>query len=702
MMIVYWGKKSDPGFFCPNRNASGKSQMNTTMSNPLSTTDDEYLLSAWTQRRDQTAFRALVEKYGGLVYGTVHRKSGRSDWAEDVVQEVFIVFARRAPQLKGTGELAGWLHQTALNKTLHRMRAESRHDTHMKKVAAHVSEAHVPAHSDEEWSAIRPVLDEAIASLDEQDRQVILCHYFQHKTFAEVAGITGLTHEAVRKRAQRVLVKLSDKLRRKTGRPVQATVAGILTSAGSQAAPAGLAAKTYMAALAAAGASTGAGTLGAISLFSIITMKTSTLTFLALSVAAAGGLTCGFWPRENQKPLKQTALVPASASVRFLSNAPPTGLSPHGSPVAGAAGNEVGKRSGISSGPRKPVPEHMRSYDEIMPLFEKYKDSIPEELHPAMGHLLMFRKNDPADPSFIEKCRKEMATWMASKIEPVTVDKDRLATFLERADKEIAGPMKGFAALKGVTSPGPPGREENYVDVSRQMKEGKLTADQITKLRQASPDDPLWKVYEARLAAKANDPTLALKLANEIVKGGQFADPALAMTRAAEWFVRTTEGISASEAYRRVQRSVPPAADSISELASDLTKAAQHETDPDAQFRIRAAAAGLINLNTEHDDPGVRMNAAMLEQEMVQSLTDEQLRLIYAMPPDQVRLSQKEQARAAADMKNLRDNIYKTSDAAEIAQYEAWRAEYGDYRALEMTAGRRADPLSLGGIPASR
>lgn len=164
--------------------------------------DDEWL-NAWVRRRDHAAFRALVGKYTGLVYGTALRKLGRTDWAEEVVQEVFIVFARQSAGLRGAGGLASWLHRAAAFKSAARLRAEIRHRRRMGKLAAMAPEPEAGAEacgtvSERDWALLRPLLDEAVASLPERDRRVILLHYFDRKTYPEVAALTGDSHEAPR------------------------------------------------------------------------------------------------------------------------------------------------------------------------------------------------------------------------------------------------------------------------------------------------------------------------------------------------------------------------------------------------------------------------------------------------------------------------------------------------------------------------
>ena len=73
--------------------------------------DAEGLLAEFKQTGSETAFHALVERFGGLVFSTALRQlNGDSHLAEDVVQKVFADLAQKASQLRPDGGLGGWLH----------------------------------------------------------------------------------------------------------------------------------------------------------------------------------------------------------------------------------------------------------------------------------------------------------------------------------------------------------------------------------------------------------------------------------------------------------------------------------------------------------------------------------------------------------------------------------------------------------------
>jgi uncharacterized protein (TIGR03435 family) len=74
---------------------------------------------------------------------------------------------------------------------------------------------HQRATPDPLWEQISPHLDEALMRLAEKDRQAVVLHFFEKKTFAEAGLLLGTTEEGVRKRTHRAVEKLRQHLSRR-------------------------------------------------------------------------------------------------------------------------------------------------------------------------------------------------------------------------------------------------------------------------------------------------------------------------------------------------------------------------------------------------------------------------------------------------------------------------------------------------------
>jgi RNA polymerase sigma factor (sigma-70 family) len=193
---------------------------------PMLDDDDATLLHAWTERRSEEAFRQLVERYAGLVYGTARRRCGCGELAAEAAQDVFVKLAQRAGSLRRTEALAGWLHTAAVRAATDRMRKESKYRNYMKRFLEESTVlAEEGAHDEQTWKEALPHLDEAIRRLSEPERGILLARYSQGESVAAAGKRFGLSAAAAQKRGERALEKLAGFLKRR-GVTLSATLLG--------------------------------------------------------------------------------------------------------------------------------------------------------------------------------------------------------------------------------------------------------------------------------------------------------------------------------------------------------------------------------------------------------------------------------------------------------------------------------------------
>jgi len=252
-----------------------------TMSGP-----DNSLIAEFNARRSEDAFAALVRQHVSLVFATAMRQVGDAGAAEEITQNVFVALAQAAGKLGSHPTIAGWLHQTALNKSREWLRSELRRRKR-EQVAFNLELA--GAEGDSVWSSLVPLLDEALLKLRESDRQAVILHFMEGQTFQEVGSALGVGEDTARKRVHRCLDQLTDFFRRR-GFAVPSLAAGApLFALSSHAAPAGLAASATTAGLAAAHSAASTSTLtlikGALKIMAWTKAKTAILGGVAVLLA---------------------------------------------------------------------------------------------------------------------------------------------------------------------------------------------------------------------------------------------------------------------------------------------------------------------------------------------------------------------------------------------------------------------------------
>lgn len=173
---------------------------------------DRHLLQAFAATRDERAFRQLSSRYLGLIFHTALRRTGNRLLAEEASQNVLCALVRKAGPLSRQPErLAAWLHRATIYESLKAMRSESAHQRRKQLRHPDEAESHPPAESP--WTDAIPLLDDSLNKLSESDRTVLLLHFFENRTFPQIARALGKSVEAVQKQSRRALEKLARLLR---------------------------------------------------------------------------------------------------------------------------------------------------------------------------------------------------------------------------------------------------------------------------------------------------------------------------------------------------------------------------------------------------------------------------------------------------------------------------------------------------------
>jgi DNA-directed RNA polymerase specialized sigma24 family protein len=84
------------------------------------------LLREWVERGSEAAFSNLVSRHVNLVYSTALRRVRDHASAEEVVQSVFCLLAKKARHLRCDIALVSWLYRTACFKVSRAWRDEQR------------------------------------------------------------------------------------------------------------------------------------------------------------------------------------------------------------------------------------------------------------------------------------------------------------------------------------------------------------------------------------------------------------------------------------------------------------------------------------------------------------------------------------------------------------------------------------------------
>jgi RNA polymerase sigma-70 factor (ECF subfamily) len=171
---------------------------------------------------DEEAFRALYRRHHGPLYRFVLHMTGRTEAAEEVVQETFMVLIRGSGKFDpGRGELAGFLFGIARNHVHRFLDADGRYQG-LPEEGPEALAGHGPAsfHPDGADPTARLIQSETVAqvrravlSLPERYREVVTLCDLEEMEYERAASILNCPVGTVRSRLNRAREMLAEKLR---------------------------------------------------------------------------------------------------------------------------------------------------------------------------------------------------------------------------------------------------------------------------------------------------------------------------------------------------------------------------------------------------------------------------------------------------------------------------------------------------------
>ncbi len=174
--------------------------------------DDARLIDA-VGRGDQQALAEAYRRHGDGVFGLVRRVLADGAMAEEVTQEVFLRLWNEPHRFDpDRGALRSFLLRQAHSRAVERVRSEEAR----RRREERVDRENVPPQADVEQQAMEGLSSQAVAdalaTLNEGEREAIVLAYFGGHSYREVALRLDLPEGTVKSRIRLGLAKLADRL----------------------------------------------------------------------------------------------------------------------------------------------------------------------------------------------------------------------------------------------------------------------------------------------------------------------------------------------------------------------------------------------------------------------------------------------------------------------------------------------------------
>lgn len=156
------------------------------------------------QAGEGAAFATLYQHYARKVYQTAYLIVGDRSVAEEVMQEAFAATFRAIGGLREPAAFSAWLYRMVVRQA-RRVAGRERAQHHLTDMVTDVLPV-VPDTQDR--SVLRQVLWDAIRTLPEQMRTVIVFHYYHDRSVAEIAALMEVPEGTVKSWLHRARAQL--------------------------------------------------------------------------------------------------------------------------------------------------------------------------------------------------------------------------------------------------------------------------------------------------------------------------------------------------------------------------------------------------------------------------------------------------------------------------------------------------------------
>jgi RNA polymerase sigma-70 factor (ECF subfamily) len=176
------------------------------------------------RERDERAFKELVSEHRDRVFNISFRMLGNRHEAEDIAQEVFITVFKTIDSFREESKFSTWLYRVTVNHCKNRIKYNARrHERDRDELDENTRETNGasvgPARTKQPDHALasaqmEDILSDAIKSLEEEWREVVVLRDIEDLSIEEICEITGLPDGTVKSRLHRARAALRKKLQR--------------------------------------------------------------------------------------------------------------------------------------------------------------------------------------------------------------------------------------------------------------------------------------------------------------------------------------------------------------------------------------------------------------------------------------------------------------------------------------------------------
>lgn len=183
--------------------------------------ENEKLLLERAKKGEVEAFELLIERYQKKVFNIALKMLGNYDDASELAQEAFIKIYKSIKGFKEESSFSTWVYRIATNVCLDELRKrKNRKLTYLDEVIQsedgdlkrEIADQGLSPDAIAEQKELKRALNQAILSLSEEHRVVLIMRDLHGMTYEEIAKVTKCPEGTVKSRINRARLSLKETL----------------------------------------------------------------------------------------------------------------------------------------------------------------------------------------------------------------------------------------------------------------------------------------------------------------------------------------------------------------------------------------------------------------------------------------------------------------------------------------------------------
>lgn len=175
---------------------------------------DQHTIIESVLRGNRDAYASIIDEYQSMVFRYTWQIVKNQDIAEDLTQETFIKAYEKLHQYRTDAAFKGWLLRIARNNAMNYFRKNKTQDVSLDEdnglqeyLPETKSKSPDKAAIDSEKEEI---LNRAISQLSKEKREIILLHYYEEMSLAEIAELMDKKTGAIKTAIHRIRLEIRE------------------------------------------------------------------------------------------------------------------------------------------------------------------------------------------------------------------------------------------------------------------------------------------------------------------------------------------------------------------------------------------------------------------------------------------------------------------------------------------------------------